>query len=87
MLISRASWRLRRISASAARGGVTALVLLLDAGAAMACPTVLTVMMPLPIGSARATESSISPCAESCETMSKWMVSPRMTQPSATTPS
>jgi hypothetical protein len=39
--------------------------------------------MPLPSGSLRATARSISAREDSCETISKWMVSPRITQPSA----
>jgi len=41
----------------------------------------------LPIGTPRVREISISPREDSIETISKWMVSPRMTQPSATTAS
>ena len=50
---------------------------------AQACASVLTVMMPLPSGIFRATARSISAREDSIETISKWMVSPRTTQPSA----
>ena len=39
------------------------------------------------VGTPRVREISISPREDSNDTISKWMVSPRMTQPSATTPS
>src|SRR3954469_18142014 len=46
--------------------------------------SVSTVTMPLPSGRRRATDRSISARALSPATISKWKVSPRMTQPSAT---
>src|SRR5690348_13918746 len=54
---------------------------------ASACDSLSTVRIPLPIGSRSRTLKSISARADSFATISKWCVSPRITQPSATTPS
>ena len=50
---------------------------------AQACSSVLTVTMPLPSGIRLATARSISAREDSIDTISKWMVSPLMTHPSA----
>src|SRR5262245_31704934 len=54
---------------------------------ACACASLSTVRIPLPTASRSFTARSISARADSFATISKWWVSPRMTQPSATTPS
>src|SRR5262245_3271073 len=54
---------------------------------ACACASLSTVRMPLPTARRSFTARSISARADSFATISKWWVSPRMTQPSATTPS
>src|SRR6185437_9411719 len=70
--------RLSSMSASAARAASPPLSCSSMRARAKACASFSTVMMPLPIG---------RPRADKCETISKWMVSPRITQPSATAPS
>src|ERR1051326_2557986 len=82
-----ASRRLIRSMASAARTASPPLSASSTRARAQACNSVSTVRMPLPTGRRRATARSISARADSVATMSKCMVSPRMTQPSATTPS
>src|SRR5262249_15911619 len=52
-----------------------------------ACASVPPVRIPLPTGRRRATARSTRARADWIATISKWIVSPRMTQPSATTPS
>src|SRR6266404_157690 len=79
----RVSRRLIRNMASAARAASPPLLSSLARALAQACASVLTVMMPLPSGNRLATESSINARDDSIETISKWMVSPRMTQPNA----
>src|SRR5262249_19290522 len=79
--------RLSRISASAARAASPPLSPCSGRARAQACASVSTVRMPLPIGRRRATEKSSSARADSCDTISKCNVSPRITQPSATAPS
>src|SRR5882757_7919663 len=78
-----ASRRLIRSIASAARAASPPLLSSLARARAQACASVLTVMMPLPSGNFRATARSIRAREDSIETISKWMVSPRTTQPSA----
>src|SRR4051812_32331482 len=80
---ARASRRFMRSIAIAARAASPPLFSSLARARAQACASVLTVRMPLPSGSLRATARSISAREDSCETISKWMVSPRITQPSA----
>src|SRR5262245_42623947 len=75
--------RLMRSTASAARAASPPLLSSVERARAQACSSVLTVMMALPSGIFRATARSISAREDSIETISKWMVSPRMTQPSA----
>src|SRR6185436_11268622 len=75
--------RLIRSIASAARAASPPLLSSLARARAQACSSVLTVMMPLPSGMRLATARSISAREDSIETISKWMVSPRMTHPSA----
>jgi hypothetical protein len=82
-----ARWRLIAISANAARAASPPLSCSVMRARAQACGSVSTVRMPLPHGSRRCTEKSISARADCIETMSKWKVSPWITQPSATTPS
>src|SRR5262245_17337083 len=79
--------RLSRTSASAARTASPPLSASSGRARAQAWASVSTVRMPLPIGILRATESSLSARADSCDTVSKCRVSPRITQPSATAPS
>src|SRR6201999_3375788 len=83
----RASRRLIRSIASAARAASPPLLSSPARARAQACASVLTVMMPLPSGIFLETARSISAREESIETISKWMVSPRTTQPSAITAS
>src|SRR5262249_30972968 len=82
-----ASRRLRRTSASAARAASPPLSPSSTFARIQACASVSTVTMPLPIGTPRVREISISPREDSNDTISKCIVSPRMTQPSATAPS
>src|SRR4030081_2995820 len=77
----RVSRRLMRSMASAARAASPPL--LSSLARAQACASVLTVMMPLPSGIFLATARSISAREDSTDTISKWMVSPLTTQPSA----
>src|SRR6201999_1170897 len=84
---ARASRRLIRSIASAARAASPPLLSSLARARAQACASVLTVMMPLPSGTFLATARSISAREDSIETISKWMVSPRTTQPNAITAS
>src|SRR5262249_16977046 len=79
--------RLRRTSASAARAASPPLFASSTLARIQACASLSTVRMPLPIGTPRVREISIRPREDSNDTISKWMVSPRMTQPSATAPS
>src|SRR5258708_26796510 len=79
----RVSRRLIRSIANAARAASPPLLSSLARARAQACASVLTVMMPLPSGILLATARSISAREDSIETISKWMVSPRTTQPSA----
>src|SRR5258706_8242869 len=79
----RISRRLMRSMANAARAASPPLLSSLARARAQACASVLTVMMPLPSGIFLATASAISAREDSIETISKWMVSPRTTQPSA----
>src|ERR1700716_523482 len=79
----RVSRRLMRSMANAARAASPPLLSSLARARAPACASVLTVTMPLPSGIRRATEISISAREDSIDTISKWMVSPRITQPSA----
>src|SRR5207302_2323144 len=79
--------RRSRTIASAARAASPPLSPSPSLARAQACASLSTVMIPLPTAIARATERSINARADSIETISKWMVSPRITQPSATTPS
>src|SRR6202022_3851654 len=79
----RVSRRLMRSIANAARAASPPLLSSLACARAQACASVLTVMMPLPSGIFLATARSISAREDSIETISKWMVSPLMTQPSA----
>jgi hypothetical protein len=72
-----------RSLASAARAASPPLLSSVAFARAQACASVLTVMMPLPSGIFRATARSISAREDSIDTISKWMVSPLMTQPSA----
>src|SRR5579871_6701257 len=78
-----ASRRLIRSIAIAARAASPPLLSSEARARAHACASVLTVMMPLPSGNCLATARSINAREDSIETISKWMVSPRMTQPSA----
>src|SRR6516165_7545170 len=77
--------RLIRNIAIAARAASPPLSSSLALARAHACASVLTVMMPLPSGTPLATARSIKPREDSIDTISKWMVSPLMTQPRATT--
>src|SRR3954464_7088017 len=77
------SRRLIRNIASAAHAASPPLFNSLARALAQACASVLTVMMPLPSGKPRETARSMSAREDSIETISKWMVSPRTTQPSA----
>src|SRR4029079_5106542 len=77
------SRRLIRNIASAARAASPPLFNSLARALAQACASVLTVMIPLPSGKPRETARSISAREDSIETISKWMVSPRTTHPSA----
>src|SRR5262249_6250649 len=52
-----------------------------------ACASFSTVRIPLPTANRSFTARSINARADSLATISKWWVSPRITQPSATTPS
>src|SRR5665647_3950327 len=79
----RVSRRLIRSIANAARAASPPLLSSLARARAQACASVLTVMMPLPSGIRFATARSISAREDSIETISKWMVSPRTTQPKA----
>src|ERR1700722_17497050 len=79
----RASRRLIRSMANAARAASPPLSSSLARARAHACASVLTVMIPLPSGTFLATARSISAREDSMDTISKWMVSPRTTQPSA----
>src|ERR1700694_1405592 len=79
----RVSRRLIRSIASAARAASPPLLSSLARARAQACAPVLTVTMPLPSGNLLATARSISAREDSIETISKWMVSPLMTHPSA----
>src|SRR5262245_9428471 len=54
---------------------------------AFACASLSTVRIPFPRASRSLTARSMSARADSFATMSKWWVSPRITHPSATTPS
>src|SRR5260370_343613 len=83
----RVSRRLIRSIASAARAASPPLLSSLGRARAQACASVLTVMMPLPSGILFATARSISARADSIDTISKWMVSPLITHPSAISPS
>src|SRR5437667_8100265 len=83
----RVSRRLIRSIASAARAASPPLLSSLGRARAQACASVLTVMMPLPSGNRFATARSISAQEDSIDTISKWMVSPLITQPSAITAS
>src|SRR5262249_32156491 len=82
-----ASRRLTRMSASAARAASPPLSPSSTLARIQAWASLSTVTMPLPIGTPRVREISINPREDSKDTISKWMVSPRMTQPSATAPS
>src|SRR6476646_9295690 len=79
----RVSRRLIRSIASAARAASPPLLSSLGRARAQACASVLTVMMPLPSGNRFATARSISAREDTIDTISKWMVSPLITQPSA----
>src|SRR6185369_10907583 len=78
-----ASRRLIRNIASAARAASPPLLSSEARARAQACASVLTVRMPLPSGNFLTTARSISAREDSPDTISKWMVSPRTTQPSA----
>src|SRR5262249_52198509 len=79
--------RLSRTRASAARAASPPLSASSTLARIQAWASLSTVTMPLPIGTPRVREISISPREDSNDTISKWIVSPRMTQPSATAPS
>src|SRR3954447_13614015 len=79
----RVSRCLMRSIARAARAASPPLFNSLARARAQASASVLTVMMPLPSGSRLATANSIRAREDSIATISKWMVSPRITQPSA----
>src|SRR5882757_4907403 len=79
----RVSRRLMRSMANAARAASPPLLSSLARARAQACSSVLTVTMPLPSGIRLATARSISAREDSIDTISKWMVSPRITHPSA----
>jgi hypothetical protein len=72
-----------RSIANAARAASPPLLSSLGRARAQAWASVLTVMMPLPSGIFLATARSISAREDSIETISKWMVSPLTTHPSA----
>src|SRR5438477_9790867 len=74
--------RLSRTRASAARAASPPLSLSSILARVQAWASVSTVRMPFPIGTPRMREISMSPREDSNETISKWMVAPRMTQPS-----
>src|SRR5262249_13960121 len=78
-----ASRRLIRSMASAARAASPPLLSSEARARAQACASVLTGRVPIPSGSLRATAMSISAREDSVETISKWIVSPRITQPKA----
>src|SRR5215470_1504558 len=72
--------RLTRTIVSAARAASPPLSPSSIRARTQACASVSTVRMPLPTGSRRATARSIRARADWIATMSKWIVSPRMTQ-------
>src|SRR5690349_6621103 len=75
--------RLMRSIASAARAASPPLLSSEARALAQACSSLFTVRMPLPIGNFAAIARSINPREDSIDTISKWIVSPLITQPSA----
>src|SRR5690242_7677962 len=75
--------RLIRSIASAARAASPPLLSSEARALAQACSSLFTVRMPLPIGNFAAIAKSINPREDSIDTISKWIVSPLITQPSA----